>query len=316
MAVPPVPLAMTAAQFQTLLTAVAPRAQGRKTTSFASGDPVEWKTWRSGFEVIANINAWGPARAKQEIRAALEGNAARIIGDINFNAPADAAALLDIYEARFLPAAAGRMARAEFTKITQSADETLLQWHSRCREHFIRAFPNEGPEASQRLRDQFVVGITDEIVSTHVYDVDPNTYALALESAQKKSASRLIYGNRSGAAGGGLHGMERDEKRGACHFCGDLSHFQRDCKLWTKAKGILLDGQGQRGGGRGRSGQRRGRGGRGRGGGGRGRGGGGRGGLFHLGTGGDDGAAGGDDETKDLQEGLNLLTFGSEEPEN
>jgi hypothetical protein len=307
---------ITEARIQTLINGVI-RGGGRKSSVFSSGDPVEWKTWRSTFVVIADINGWQAARAKQEVRASMDGNAARTVRDIDFAAPLTVAALLDLYEARFLPAASGRLARAEFINVTQSGDETLLQWHSRCREHFMRAFPDENAEPSQKLRDQFIMGIIDEVISTHVYDANPDTYAGALDSAQRKSATRIIFSKRSGAAGGGLHHMEnqKDDKRG-CHFCGDLNHFQRDCKLWTKAKGILLDGEGNRrgGGGRGRPGRR----GRGfRRGGGRGQRGGGRGGLYHL-EGGENGeeGGGGDDGTGAIRNGVDLLTFGKEDPEN
>ena len=116
---------MDAQQFAQLM--AASRPPGRKAEPFSSGDGVEWRTWRRNFEITATINAWDARRQRREIAASMTGTAQLYVADIaigDVQGAAPAADLLDLYEARFLPAAAGDLARVTFKDARQEEGDT------------------------------------------------------------------------------------------------------------------------------------------------------------------------------------------------
>ncbi len=120
---------MDNAQLQLLMGAIRP--SGRKLTIFSSADGVEWRTWRKNFLTTAAINEWNNDRQLREISTSMEGAAAQAIDDIDHQAAGlTAEQLLNQFEARFLPAAAGQLSRAEFKNAKQTVGETALQWHA------------------------------------------------------------------------------------------------------------------------------------------------------------------------------------------
>ncbi len=256
---------------------------GIKINTFSSGDAVEWLTWRQHVEAVAHRKGWTEAGvaddtlrdARWAIRQALSGAAAQAVADVDpAVVPAAAntvAAYLDILGGRFCPEAEGRLARASFKDAGQTDHETVLQWHTRCRGLFMRAYPNVAPETAPLCIERYIEGLRDHVVRVYVYDANPRTYAEAVTLANNKTASGIVNGP---AAGRGRTGMKIKQEPGlfgmeggagsGCHFCGENGHFKRECRLWAKAQQMMGShpGQGRGGGGRGgrRGGSRRGRG--------------------------------------------------------
>ena len=281
-------MSLSQAQFETFLE----RQSGnrRKNDPFSSGLAKDWKAWKANMQAVAAAGAWTDKRKRAELKAGFTGEAWHMVADILAavnpetvadNTPAKVAELWAALEARFVPAAAGPAARAEFRTSRQATQETVLQWHSRLRHLFSSAYPTLDVTDSQSAVDQFVCGLLDENVKMYVLENDPQTYADALTTAGRKEAAekqlqltRGGAGRRSGA-GPALNAM--DGPGGAtdkeCWFCKQPGHLREACAEFNRMKEYFvkyLSNQGRRGGG-GSGG--RGRGGRGRGGRGRGRGG-------------------------------------------
>lgn len=253
-------IAMNNQQFQQLLQAVGGAnannvgGGGRKLATFKEASPAEWRVWRKNFETISAIHGWNANRAKQEISAAMEGEAARTVHDIDIQAPATAAALLDLYQARLIPAAAGRLARAEFTTARQGTAETLIQWHSRLRELFQRAYPARQAAQDQQLIDQFVHQLVDTVIKTHVLDQGPATYAAALDVAQSKQATQaLVTGKGNGEATihaiGGQESTGRGRTTGNCWYCGQPGHLKMECAEFKRAEAYFNKNRADKNGG-------------------------------------------------------------------
>lgn len=206
-------------QVQALLTALqdlpgALRAQGNngaarhKPIRYESGDPGEWKTWRTHFTTAVGINGWQDARAKQEAKAYMYGEAARAVADIAIGDNQTLAEFLDAYEERFVPAAAGQLARAEFSTSRQGLSETPQAFHTRLRELFIRAYPNRANiNGDEQLIEQFTNNLADTSVQMHVLTQNPATYQDALTAAQARYAYQAVVNRNKRGGNAGLHAM-------------------------------------------------------------------------------------------------------------
>lgn len=272
-------MAMDAAQLAQLLAAVNINRSTKRLTVFSTGDDVEWKTWRANFTIVAQINNWNDERQRQEAAAAMEGAAKRAVSDVDYELMDNVTALLDAFEARFVTTAASDLARVTFLNSKQSAGETVLQWHTRIRDLFVRAYPGQAINIARTLIDQFILGLSEAKVVEFVWDRRPATFAEALEQANNKMASLAVLANRRNPrtdAGTvqvktepGLHMVgSYSPQDGQCWFCKQAGHQRNSCPMLTEAKRILQPNNGNSGNG---GGPQRGRGRGGRGYGGRGR---------------------------------------------
>lgn len=233
-----------------------PVGQGKKVPSLETVDPDDWTEWRRRFQMIASIAAWNDLRKRRELYAAMKGPAAKAVSDIAVEDPPgdlpagavalDYAAVIAAYEARFLTAAASDQARADFQVAVQHPEETLLCWHGRCRELFIRAFPGADTQVGatgQMLRDRFTMGLEVRSIKEFLWDRRPDTYELCLTTAQTKEATlRLMEeGGRKKAA---VHAVGHSSGRSSswsskCFFCSEEGHQQRSCPQLDKARELL-----------------------------------------------------------------------------
>lgn len=241
---------------------------------FKTVDPQQWRIWRRNFEQIANIKGWNQQRQRREIASSMEADAALAVYDIAVDVPNDpqatGQALLNAYEARFVPAAAGQLARSEFKAAKQKPGETILAWHTRLRELFLRATPNGDANADQSLIDTFTHNLVDPAIMMYVLDQNPATYVMALQAAQNKQATLLVMGKQ--VSSGGLHVMGgaevhaiRQGGKGPCWTCNAPDHQRHECPLEDKIRQRLVKegwtkpdkgaGRGGGGGGRGRGGR-------------------------------------------------------------
>jgi hypothetical protein len=226
---------------------------GRRIEKFTSADAEEWRIWRAGFETNATIAGWGHVRARREISAAMTGTARQLVEDIPMGdiavLPAviqPHGALLDLYEARFLTAADTDRALRAYEDARQSEQEVIMGWHARLRRLYRRAYPLEAAnvvELSVQLRRKFVDGLCKKTVRINTYRAHPATYAAALVVANNETAAyeydtgdviKPLIKTEPGLNAVGLNAM--GQGKDACHFCGRIGHFKRDCRLWKKAQ--------------------------------------------------------------------------------
>ena len=245
-----------------------------RVSHFETADGVEWLTWRRTFLVAAQINVWDPVRQCREIRASMKGAAERAVSDIDHEPPAalgvfTPAMLLDAYQERFLPAAESDLCRVSFRSAAQTEAETILEWHTRCRSVYLRAYPLGNVDAPE-CRDQFVLGLARIKVREQAWTARAQTYAAALVAAHNEAAAQAVLSQHTISHAKvkqepGLHAFSRGaEGQGSsgCYWCGDDGHFKRDCAAWQKAIKVF-DASAPAKKGRGGGGSSRGRGGRG-----------------------------------------------------
>lgn len=228
---------------------------GKKVPTLESVDPDEWLEWKRRFRMVAQIADWNDLRKRRELYAAMKGPAAKAVNDIAVEDPPGGppaggvaltyAAVEASYEARFLTAAASDQARADFQVAAQQPEETMLAWHGRCRELFLRAFPTanaNGGATGQMLKDRFVMGVEVRAVREFLWDQRPNTYVDCLTVAQTKEATlRLMEEGKKkpsmNAVGTSSGKTTFSDNR--CFFCSQEGHQQRNCPQLDKARQLL-----------------------------------------------------------------------------
>jgi hypothetical protein len=226
-----------------------PAAGGRRMTPFSSGEGTDWSIWRRTFTQTAQINVWNDERQRREAIAGMEGAAGKMVQDINWDTHANIGALLDALENRFRPAADGELAQADFECAEQRDGESVIQWHSRCRELFVRAFPNQPVAGNPRqLLNKFVLGLADADVRADTYKARPNNWENCLTEANNHTAAKQVLANHSATAAKGRRGnnhvkpevnnLNRFGKPIKCFICGG-PHMQRACPCLEKAQKFL-----------------------------------------------------------------------------
>ena len=254
----PAPAAMDAAALAALGNAIGNairhgnQGQGKKAPTFETGKATDWKNWRSRFETIRQIAGWNDLRSRRELHAAMSGTAASLVHDIEIEdtVPPAAARTFDqviaAYEERFVPVAATVQAENDFDTAQQMADETLLEWHVRLRELYLRANPgadiDQGP-GGKSLRRKFVAGIDNSEIRVYVRQHRPDTFQECLTIAQRQHAAmkeeqtdkkdrRRTHKDAQIVA---LHKTSTNDQ-GNCYYCGKSGHFLNSCPVLGRAR--------------------------------------------------------------------------------
>ena len=193
---------MDADQFRQLLAAT--KRKARRPEIYSSGDPLEWITWRRNTTRILTLNGWDDAdnlaRAKNEIRVSITGQADVVAADIQPIDGETVEALFNRLQARFCPAAQTQNARVAYEQASQSPNENILGFHGRLRALFVRAHPDlaAGIENNVMLIRKFILGLIDADVKQWTLSADPATYAAALETAQNRAAVGVVLAATAG----------------------------------------------------------------------------------------------------------------------
>ena len=268
-----------------------------KPDKFGHGDNESWPNFRRRFEHCALFNGWNTQQQKLALVSAMADKAADVVQDLQVKDFFNIGNMLDAYEARFMPAAQSDIVRIQFDKCRQSSRESVLEYHSRLRALYRRAYP-ESTDDTQLIR-RFAFGLANPWVQQMVLRKQAKTYDDALEAALneaavmdvadalKTGASSMTNQLPNSANASGHDGHPEPMEIGAmggnlgsneCMFCGKQGHWKSQCQLWAKARRLLAGkrfngrtgptggGSSQRGNARGLVGRGRGRaGGRGRG---------------------------------------------------
>ena len=228
-----------------------PHHQQHRPVYFQSCDPAEWQTWKINFRQLVWLNNWNHRHARLICATSLIGKAKESVqhiniqvnGDADANAP-DFEGLLTEYDAVFLPAAHGDIARAALHNITQNPSEDINSWHNRCRHAYILAFPNVADlNANIALVDLFIKGLHSPYIKERTHSTRPQTYVEALAAAQNAEATALICQKDASTNKGVFHVVQHSSNGKSandvkCYLC-DASHYLRDCPQMTKARALL-----------------------------------------------------------------------------
>ena len=247
----------------------------RKAPTLTTVDATSWETFERRFRIVGFSNNWNNERMCAELASGMAGDASEAVAGIPYQ-NVGFEALVAQYRAIFVPPSASEMAISEFDTCRQKSDETLLQWHSRVRVLYTRAYPQDLQwQTSANLIKQFCRGVRRYALLHHLLTNRPANYAMALTTAQNYLASLQLLPARAKDTLG-LNAMEAgatdDGSAGpSCWGCGG-PHVLRNCPQPGRATGRGrgapggrpkpgrggTSGRGSRRGGRGAPGNRKG----------------------------------------------------------
>ena len=210
---------MGADQLNALLNRLRMGGGERKLPAFATAKGKDWIAWRNNFRLMCGVKGWDDVTARNNLAAAMEGEANIRVQDISIPFAANPATglafttaeLLLAYDRIFLPEAGGQLARSQFQQAKQRAEgEDILQWHSRLRALYCRSNPFGDLEHSRELIERFITGLVDPEVKDRTWNDFPRTFTEALDSATKRHAALMLLRKP-----GRIHGP-----RHLCHWGG------------------------------------------------------------------------------------------------
>ena len=221
-----------------------PKAREQQAPTLEKTDALGWRTFRNNFELTKKINTWTDQISVLKLMTSLKGEAALSVEHLDFTTYSPVPTLneaLDEYERIFVNPSGMDMSEIEFHQSSKKADETLLQWHTRVRSLFARAFPQEDLSTAKRLKDHFTLNIRNKNL-TFQLRTSPQyrdyNYGDLLLRAQDVAASFLLckeaYTNNSISPI--VAAMPPPTEAAArCHFCNNIGHHISHCSLYSSA---------------------------------------------------------------------------------
>ena len=156
-------------------------------------DPVKWNSFRKCYETVATLNGWDDRYSVRRLSTCIRDQAARSIDHLDFESYANLAEAFAAIEKIYLNPAGIEFFKANFKLAQREGHETFLQWHTRCRELYVRAYPKTPRiEQQEDLKERFLLGLKDRNLAAQIKISDQYetwTYTDLLNRAQK------IYGN-------------------------------------------------------------------------------------------------------------------------
>ena len=230
--------------------AAAPNRRIQLPTICFTKENEDWVLFRRQFELQCQLLGYDNLTACRALASCMRGEAGRIIQDIKIERSNDQdqhiliADLLSSYEARFLPEAASGMTITAFEQASQTRDESVLHWHGRCRDLYLRAYPRENNvNDSVTLIRKFIEGTFNKTIKYHLTRSRPATYVAALERAQDERAALISnsmmtvpkhqqpsYQLADEATPMEIGAIGTNSKPPIqCYRCGNTGHMRREC---------------------------------------------------------------------------------------
>ena len=204
-----------------------------------------WLEYKRHFTKIAVLQQWGDERARHELAAGIQEKAGNAVADIDVDeAGVNLDDIIEAFEERFMPAAAGATARKNYQSAKQFPTESVREWHTRTRELFFLAYPGEDPNAQNHCLDIFVNGLSNATVKFFVASQPIAAFVEALPIAERaETANRDNVGAQAGRQQiGAIPSPQGAGGRGplACYFCLDVfkissPHLKNNCLYFRAA---------------------------------------------------------------------------------
>ena len=241
------------------------RRRDHKFRTFSNPSTEDWTILRRHYENTAALNGFTDREAKLALSAAMEKDAALAVRDIVVEDNlVTFANQLDRYEARFVPAAASELAKAQFESMKQRRDENALVYTCRGRALYHKAYPNA--QGEELLIRTLIHGMLNKTIRTQTMRARPETMDALLECMQNEAAvvNMTAYldggkqpsqvpmeigamqkmasppanaaplaaraGAPAAAAAGAARPGDRPKKKLKCFYCGNWGHIKAECK--------------------------------------------------------------------------------------
>ena len=209
-------------------------------------------SWRAHFMDMVGLNRWNTAEAKSFAFNAMRGRAQEFVMDISTkNADETLEDFLNLYQARFLPAARSQMLRAQFDHVRQQPNESIQSLHSRMRVLYLLAYPDEEDQSRVMLVERFISALNNRDVQNFVRRRKPKTFNEALTVAAEET-SFVLLDLASHTPGGlqqpaqtdtsvlasigpktaGTQANRNPDRR--CFYCDEVGHLKERCPARLK----------------------------------------------------------------------------------
>lgn len=159
-------------------------------------DGVKWTTFKNNFKRIRVINKWEDSYAISRLPICFTDQAARAVEHIDVSTVGTLRALFILYDTIFINPASTKLFKVQFDQLSRNQGEDLLAYHTRIREIYIKAYPNDNLiEQSDILKDRFCLHLGSLSLSkalNSLVEYDTLTYTELLTRAQSIGASDLL----------------------------------------------------------------------------------------------------------------------------
>ncbi len=195
-----------------------------------TGDATALAIWISRFETVSNIAGWNDTRMKAELKSGMSGAAAVVMRDINIKGPRTFNQVKADFQDRFITPADSDHARADFSLAQQGVEEGLLEFHSRLRELFTRAYQAalgniDAAPMGQILRDRFISGLLNPAIKEYTWGQRPANYMECLAVVQRKQATLQLLSPSSQGPNNRANGSPNNPQSPADAYSVGLSTF-------------------------------------------------------------------------------------------
>lgn len=226
-------------------------------------DGVKWTTFRANFLRVKAINAWDNTYALSRLPICFEGPAARAVEHVDVSSATLLHDLIDLYDTIFINPASTKLFRVQFDQLSRHQGEDLLAYHTRLREVYIKAYPQDKKlEQSEKLKDRFCLHLGSMSLSKTLNSLesyDKLTYTELLTRAQSLGASDLLcrtayakkavnamdfqgteaealaMGDEGAIAAMNFPSTPGDHRGLTCHHCSRTGHIAPSCPDIQKA---------------------------------------------------------------------------------
>ena len=222
-----------------------PKKKDHNPPTLSEVSAIQWKTFRSGFELASTYNEWDSASSIMKLRLSMKDEAARAVEHVSLTECTTLEEALTKFEVVFVNPSGQDLAEVEFKKAKRKKDETFQAFHIRLRNLFCRAFPDDTPEESKLLKDTYVLHLGDPETSRQLRastEYRGYKYSQVLTRSQDILAANSLV-RQAYPSSGGLHEINLSESpeepessvnligNGECFHCQQKGHLARDCPI-------------------------------------------------------------------------------------
>ena len=244
-------LAMQPADLQFLANMM--RGPSTKMRRMTNATPEAWLEYKRHFQKIRALQNWNDERCRQELAAGVQEKAGNAVADIDIYAPGvDIDDIIEAYQNRFLPAAAGATARTNYSTSRQIPTENAREWHTKMRELFCLAYPDLNIDETPHAMDTYIKGLCNPQVHFFVASQHIENFSACLPVAER---AETALKHSPGGLKSSINAMQTRSTNaqsnslappgsGNCYFCADVfkvqnRHLKSNCPYFKAANKLF-----------------------------------------------------------------------------